>query len=204
MLYYETVEPGTLELLKDLMKKKYLQQFVLVGGTALALQIGHRKSNDIDLFTVTDFKTDDIIPVLLKEYSLRPVLQMPQTLICQMDNVKVDFTRFKYPFIRPIIAVDGIRMLSIEDIAPMKLDAITGRGSKKDFFDLYFLLQQFSLDKLLSFYQEKYPHQTTFHVVRSLTYFIDAEAEPDPVMIDRSLTWEKVKKLFGKLSRAYK
>jgi hypothetical protein len=92
----------------------------------------------LDLFTITDFKTDDIIPVLLKEYSLHPVLQMPQTLICQMDDVKVDFIRFNYPFIRPVITMDGIRMLSIEDIAPMKLDAVTGRGSKKVFFDYIF------------------------------------------------------------------
>lgn len=184
------------------MQKKYLRQFVLVGGTALALQIGHRQSNDLDLFTVTDFKTDDIIPSLLKEYSLRPILQMPQMLICQMDSVKVDFIRFNYPFIRPIITMEGIRMLSIEDIAPMKLDAVTGRGSKKYFFDLYFLLQRFGIDQLLSLYQEKYPHQTTFHVVRSLTYFVDAEAEPDPMVTDGSVTWEKVKKSIRKTIRS--
>jgi predicted nucleotidyltransferase component of viral defense system len=84
-------------------------------------------------------------------------------------------------------------MASVEDIAAMKLDAITGRGSKKDFYDLYFLLQQFSIDDLFSFYIEKYPHQTTFHVIRSLTYFEDAEIQPNPIVFDKTITWEVVK-----------
>ncbi len=201
MLYSQAVEPRTLELLNDLMQKKYLRQYILVGGTALALQIGHRQSDDLDLFTITDFKSDDIIRVLLKNYDLKLVLQMPQTVICEINNIKVDFIRFNYPFIRPILTTDGIRMLSIEDIAPMKLDAITGRGSKKDFFDLYFLLQLFDIDKLLTLYQEKYPHQTTFHIVRSLTYFADAEAEPDPLVLNGKVTWEKVKKNIQKAVR---
>ena len=139
MLQTQAVEPRTLELLKELMLKDYLKQFVLVGGTALALQIGHRKSIDLDMFTVKDFDSEKLVPKLLKEYNLVPLLQMPQTLICEINGVKVDFIRFKYSFMRPIVKVGRIRMLSLEDIAPMKLDAITGRGNKKDFFDLYFL-----------------------------------------------------------------
>ncbi len=176
------------------MKKDYLQQFVLVGGTALALQLGHRESIDLDLFTNKDFSTDKLVPYLLNDYDLQPQLQMPQTLICSLNKTRVDFIRFKYPFIRPIVIEDGIRMLSIDDIAPMKLDAITGRGSKKDFFDLYFLLKHYSLDTLFSLYLEKYPHQTTYHVLRSLTYFVDAEGTPDPIVFDKKVTWEKVKK----------
>ena len=198
MLHYQTVEPHTLELLKSLMQKSYLQQFVLVGGTALALQIGHRKSVDLDMFTVQDFNTEKLVPLLLQDYSLVPTLQLPQTLIADINEVKVDFIRFKYRFIRPIIEIEGLRMLSIEDIAPMKLDAITGRGSKKDFFDLYFLLQQFSLDKLFELYLEKYPHQTTFHVARSIAYFVDAENNPDPLVFDKKVTWAKVKKTISK------
>ena len=85
-------------------------------------------------------------------------------------------------------------MLSVEDIAPMKLDAVTGRGSKKGFYDIYFLLQKFNLNTLFSLYLEKYPHQTTFHVARSLTYFVDAEPDPEPVVFDKNVSWEKVKK----------
>jgi predicted nucleotidyltransferase component of viral defense system len=194
MLHTQAVEPGTLELLNELMGKDYLREFVLVGGTALALQFGHRKSIDLDMFTIQDFDTEKLVPALLKDYDLVPSLQLPQTLICNINGIKVDFIRFKYCFIRPIVEVAPIRMLSIEDIAPMKLDAITGRGSKKDFFDLYFLLQHFSLENLFELYKEKYPHQTVFHVARSLVYFKDAEDYPDPIVFDKKVTWAKVKK----------
>jgi predicted nucleotidyltransferase component of viral defense system len=199
MLHYQTVDPNILELLKSLMQKDYLKQFVLVGGTALALQIGHRKSVDLDLFTIQDFSTDELLPTLLQDYRLQPDMQMPQTLICSIEDIKVDFIRFKYPFIRPFVEIDGIKMLSVEDIAPMKLDAITGRGSKKDFYDLYYLLQLFDLEQLFALYKEKYPHQTTFHVARSLVYFEDAENNPDPYIFDKKLTWTKVKKAIVKI-----
>ncbi len=180
------------------MKREYLAPFVLVGGTALALQIGHRRSIDLDLFAIQDFDTSNLVPALLQNYDLVSTLQMPQTLIGTINGIKVDFIRFKYPFIRPILEINGIRMLSIEDIAPMKLDAITGRGSKKDFFDLYYLLQHFNLDTLFALYQEKYPHQTIFHVARSLVYFADAEMNPDPIVFDKNVTWVKVKKAIVK------
>lgn len=175
------------------MQRDYLRQFFLVGGTALSLQIGHRKSIDLDLFTVEDFSTDILIPKLLRDYSVSPTLQLPQTLICTLNGIKVDFIRFKYEIIRPIIEIDGIRMLSVDDIAPMKLDAINGRGKKKDFYDLYFLLKQYSIENLFNLFLEKYPHQTTFHVARSLTYFVDAENDPDPFTFEPKLTWDKVK-----------
>lgn len=119
--------------------------------------------------------------------------QLSQTLISTIDQVKVDFIKFHYPYIRPFVEIENIRMASLEDIAAMKLDAITGRGSKKDFYDLYFLLHHYSIDELFSFYTEKYPHQTTFHVVRSLTYFDDAEIQPNPIVFDETITWEVVK-----------
>ena len=198
MLYYQTVEPNTLEFLKDLCFQDYLNQFVLVGGTALALQIGHRKSIDLDFFTTNDFKVGELIPRLLKDYKLNPILQTEQTLICLINSVKVDFIRFKYPFIRPIITENGIRMLQIEDIAPMKIDAITGRGKKKDFYDLYYLMKQFSIEELFSLFLEKYPHQTTFHVAKSIAYFTDAESDPDPSVFDQKISWIKVKNAIKK------
>ena len=193
MLHTKTVEPFTLELLKDLMSKDYLKHFFLVGGTALSLQIGHRVSVDLDLFTDKDYSTDELIPLLLKEYSVSPILQHPQTLICEINGVKVDFIRFRYKIIRPLFVEKGIRMLSVDDIAPMKLDAITGRGRKKDFYDLYFLLKRYSIEQLFSLYLEKYPHQTTFHVARSMSYFVDAEADADPIVFQKNLTWQLVK-----------
>lgn len=193
MLHKSTVEPSTLELLKSLMSKSYLKNFVLVGGTALALQIGSRKSIDLDLFTTTDFSSDELLLNLLEDYSVITLTQTPQSIITEIDQIKVDFIRFKYPFIRPVLTFDEIRLLSVEDIAPMKLDAITGRGSKKDFYDLYFLLQKYTLPQLLDLYTEKYSHQTLFHVIRSLTYFEDAEDNPEPIVFDKSVNWNLVK-----------
>ena len=193
MLQSQTVESNTLELLKSLMQKEYLDSFVLVGGTALALQLGNRESIDLDLFSNTDFESNDLLTSLLKDYQIVVNNQLPQTLITTINHVKVDFIKFHYPFIRPFLEIENIRMASLEDIAAMKLDAITGRGSKKDFYDLFFLLQHYSIDELFSFYTEKYPHQTTFHVARSLTYFDDADIQPNPIVFDKTITWETVK-----------
>ena len=193
MLQLQTVEPNTLELLRSLMQKEYLNSFVLVGGTALALQLGNRKSIDLDLFSNTDFSSNELLISLLDDYQIVVNNQLSQTLISTINEVEVDFIKFHYPFIRPIVIIENIRMASLEDIAAMKLDAITGRGSKKDFYDLFFLLKQYSIDELFSFYTEKYPHQTTFHVARSLTYFEDAEMQPNPVVFDKTITWEVVK-----------
>ena len=193
MLQFQTVESNTLELLRSLMQKEYLNSFVLVGGTALALQLGNRKSIDLDLFSNTDFSSNELLISLLDDYQIVVNNQLSQKLISTINEVEVDFLKFHYPFIRPIVIIENIRMASLEDIAAMKLDAITGRGSKKDFYDLFFLLKQYSIEELFSFYTEKYPHQTTFHVARSLTYFEDAEMQPNPVVFDKTITWEVVK-----------
>ena len=193
MLQLQTVKPNTLELLRSLMQKEYLNSFVLVGGTALALQMGNRESIDLDLFSTADFSSNEILSSLLNDYQIIVNNQLTQTLISTINQVKVDFIKFHYPFIRPFVIIENVRMASIEDIAAMKLDAITGRGSKKDFYDLFFLLQHYSIDELFSFYSEKYPHQTTFHVIRSLSYFEDAEIQPNPIVFDKTITWEIVK-----------
>lgn len=193
MLQSQSVESNTLELLRSLMQKEYLNSFVLVGGTALALQLGNRKSIDLDLFSNTDFSSNELLISLLDDYQIVVNNQLSQTLISTINQVEVDFIKFHYPFIRPLVVIENIRMASLEDIAAMKLDSITGRGSKKDFYDVFFLLQQYSIDELFSFYTEKYPHQTTFHVARSLTYFEDAEIQPNPIVFDKTITWEAVK-----------
>jgi predicted nucleotidyltransferase component of viral defense system len=193
MLQLQTVKPNTLELLKSLMQKEYLNSFVLVGGTALALQMGNRESIDLDLFSTADFSSNEILSSLLNDYQIVVNNQLKHTLISTINQVKVDFIKFHYPFIKPFVTIENIRMASIEDIAAMKLDAITGRGSKKDFYDLFFLLQHYSIDDLFSFYSEKYPHQTTFYVIRSLSYFEDAEIQPNPIVFDKNITWEIVK-----------
>lgn len=184
--------------MKSLMEKDYLEQFVLVGGTSLALQIGHRKSIDLDMFSVSDVDTDLLLDRLKEDYSVTEKVKTPGALIAEIEGIKTDFIRFKYRFNYPILHEDGIRLAHIADIVPMKLDAITGRGNKKDFFDLYYLLDQYSLDQMLHLFSQMYPHSTLFHVIKSLTWFADADPQSPPEVMDKIVTWEKVKKRIEK------
>lgn len=198
MLQYQAVEPATLGLLKELMSKSYLDKFFLVGGTALALHLRHRISVDIDLFTLEDFDSDELLTNLSADFKTIKVLtKTKNSLLIELDGIRTDLIKFNYPF-QKIIVKDDIRLLSLEDIATMKLDAITGRGKKKDFFDLFFLLQHFTLPEMLDLYQQKYQHSTIFHVIKSLTWFEDAETDPAPMVLDEKITWQTVKNKISK------
>ena len=113
------------------------------------------------------------------------------TLNLSIADVKVDLIRYRYPLLQDLVHAASYQMLSIPDIAAMKLAAITNRGSKKDFFDLHFLLERFSIQEILTFYERKFPGHDTFSVIRSLAYFDDAEEEPDPIML-AEVSWEQV------------
>jgi hypothetical protein len=195
MLYTSTVEPLTLGLLKRLMADEALSQFNLVGGTALSLQIGHRKSIDLDMFSHSDFEAAKILQYLIDEgYQPNIRHNFKQTLIVEIEGIKVDFIRFRYPFANPVKVIEGIRLTNIQDIACMKIDAIMGRGRKKDFCDLYFLLKKFSLNDIMTWYQQMFQHSTLFHVYKSLTWFEDANLDGDLEVLDKKYDWEKAKK----------
>ena len=161
----------------------------------MALQIGHRKSIDLDLFTQEEFDGAALLKNLENDFQEIDVLTLTKgTLLTRIQQVKVDFLRFNYPVIRPVQIENGLRLLSSEDIAPMKFDAIAGRGKKKDFYDLYFLLENMTLAEMLNLHREKFKLSTIFHIVKSLTYFEDAEDDDDPILMDKKITWEQVKK----------
>ena len=194
MLHFEAVRPATLGLLRSLMARDYLDGFVLVGGTNLALQIGNRESIDLDFFSHNEFGAENLNEVLRKDYqSDEPQVMVGNTLIIDIEGVKVDFIRFKYPFAHPWLNKEGLTLLDLRDTAPMKIDAITGRGRKKDFYDLFFLIQLFSLNQMMEWYDNMYQKVTLFHVWKSLTYFDDAEKDADPFVFDASVTWPRVK-----------
>ena len=192
MLQTQTVVPDLLELLKKLMSEKLFSQFNLVGGTSLALQIGHRNSIDIDLLGHQE------INQILFEEKLRKLgkVEVSQSskniLITKVNEIKVDFVNYKYPLLTDYLVIDTIRMLSMQDIAAMKLNAIMGRGSKKDFVDLFFLLEEFSIHEILKFYNKKFRDGSEFLVLKSLTYFEDADLQTQPKMY-RAFDWEKCK-----------
>jgi predicted nucleotidyltransferase component of viral defense system len=193
MLHTEAVNPNVLKTLQILMQMEELQDFYLVGGTALALQIGHRLSIDLDLFSGKDIQTNVIKDILHQKFETRISGEFHNTLNLFLDGIKVDLISFKYPLIEGVQVNENIRMASLPDIAAMKLSAIAQRGSKKDFYDIYFLLEKFGIKELLQFHKEKFTHTEQFHIVKSLTWFDDAEQEPDPIMIIKT-TWQDIKK----------
>lgn len=193
MLQTRTVEPGTLELLKNLMSLPELDGFYLVGGTALALQFGHRMSVHLDLFTELQFDKVALLEALQKSYDVLVETEEGSMLITSINFVKVNFVKMIYPVLFDPIVAEGVRMLEIRDIAPMKLKAVTQRGSKKDFYDIYYLLDYLTIQQMLELFSLKFRQFEIFHVLKSLNYFDDAEKYPDPVLFDKTVTWNKVK-----------
>lgn len=196
MLFENAVlEPGTRTLLRRLGGILAGDRFFLVGGTALAIQIGHRRSIDLDFFTREAFDPDRILESLSATLPPDGIIvagRAAHTLNLTLSGVKVDLIRYDYPLLEPPVEADGYTLISLQDIAAMKLAAITNRGSKKDFIDLYFLLERYPIQTLLDFYRRKFPDHDVFFVIRSLAYFDDADLEPDPVML-REGKWGSVK-----------
>ncbi|NUQ23108.1 MAG: nucleotidyl transferase AbiEii/AbiGii toxin family protein [Saprospiraceae bacterium] len=194
MLHLHTVEPGTLGLLNNLMTESDLSPFTLVGGTALSLQIGHRKSFDLDLFGFPEVLDIPKIASLLMDYGELEQLTASRNIYSvKVSGIKVDFVRYQYAWLSEVQIQQNIRFAGLEDIAAMKLSAITGRGRKRDFTDLYFLLKQFSLAQILAFYEKKYPDGNRFLVMKSLLYFADAEEDENPVLLE-AVDWTTVQK----------
>ncbi|MEA3494993.1 MAG: nucleotidyl transferase AbiEii/AbiGii toxin family protein [Bacteroidota bacterium] len=210
MLQYRAVYPKTLELLKILMKYKSLQDFFLVGGTSLALQLGHRISVDLDLFLNKDFETVNILQELNTNLEFKIILQKEQnslTINARKQNindefVKIDFIKYPYPLINKVIKSEGLRLLSIEDIIAMKLSAISNRGAKKDFYDIYELLKTFTISEMFKLFSIKFPQIAHFHVLKSLTYFEDAESQFSPLTLNNT-KWEQVKTTIEKKVNEY-
>lgn len=192
MLQTQTVVPELMELLTKIMSEELFSDFNLVGGTSLALQMGHRNSIDIDLFGNSEINSDLFIEKLSEFGEVKVAQSTKNILITKINDVKVDFVNYKYPLLSEYLFLENIRMLSTRDIAAMKLNAIAGRGSKKDFIDLYFLLNEFSLETIMSFYEKKYSDGSVFMVQKSLTYFEDADLQVQPQMF-LDFDWETCK-----------
>jgi hypothetical protein len=206
MLHKNTIQPGTLELLIKLQSDEILNNFSLAGGTSLALQIGHRQSVDLDLFTTDDFDVNFLLEFLEANYNFHSDFTANNTLKGFIDSVKVDFISHKYPLVNNIRNIESIKLYSIEDIAAMKLNVIAGNGTRsKDFIDLYFLLKEYSVQQLLNFYSAKYKTRNTFHVVKSMVYFDDISLQDWPVMVlEKNLNLEKLKKSIEKKVKEWK
>lgn len=192
MLQYQTIEPATLELLRDLLAIPEFKNLRLAGGTSLALQIGHRKSIDLDLFGTLETEPNEILDILNSIGSLTTIRNMRNIHVFMINGIKVDIINYSYPWLHQANKADDLRLASIEDIAAMKLAAIAGRGTRKDFIDIHFLLRQFSLQEMLDLYTAKYADGSVFMILKSLIYFDDAENDPEPFMFE-VIDWNLVK-----------
>lgn len=195
MLYKETIDAATLELLKRLMGDERLQSFALVGGTSLALQMGHRISVDLDLFTEKEFEADELREYLEQNYHLQTDYLAFATVKGEIGGVQVDCIAHAYPWLRPFVLEEGIRLASLEDICAMKLNAIAGNGTRiKDFVDVAYLSSIFSLEQMLKFYEEKY-HSNPLMPLKGIVYFDDINKNAPVKMANgKPLDWKSIEK----------
>ena len=195
MLHKETVEPSTLELLRQLQAEPLLQTFNLVGGTALALRLGHRKSIDLDLFTREDFDIEELKTMLVQRYELKVSYERNQTLKGFINGVMIDCIRFNYPHLQTPDIIDGVRLESVPDIIAMKLSAIAQNGTRiKDFIDIATLSTQYSLTDMLSFYSTKFPHANVIMPIKGLTYFDEIDFNESVIMTTTKFDWKRYAK----------
>jgi hypothetical protein len=194
MLQPDAVAARTMDLLKRLAAIPELSDYRLVEGTALALQIGHRLSYDLDFFS--DQRTDlmYVESALLRQPGMRLKANSQYALFLECDGVKIDVVNYPETFTCKPILLDKIAMAARQDIAIMKMKTIMNRGFKRDFFDLYFLLEEYSITEMINFFFDKYSNIDPVALYRSLTYFEDAENNESPVLLrNKSLSWETVK-----------
>lgn len=204
-MYEEVISQKTKRLLEEIEKTKISKSFYLAGGTALALQVGHRKSIDLDWFSKKPFSTKDLKNQLKSLGKLKIDQEEKDTLNCSLDGVRLSFFEYPYNLLFPLVKYKkNIKLANKQDIACMKIDAMSSRGDKKDFIDIYFLLKEISLKNLLKLFNKKYKEieYNKLHILKSLTYFEQAEKQPMPTML-KEVSWERIKKEIDKKTKGY-
>ncbi len=193
-LNYQCVSPELLEIIKKISGNKYFSQFRLCGGTALALQVGHRISVDADFVSEKNFNTGDLIAEIGKQFTnVSDVNTGTHGVFMKINNTKVDFLTWNIPFIHPSVMVDGIAMVRREEIIAMILFAILQRGEKKDYMDIASILDHFNLEQMISFYSERHIGSDSLNILKYLSSTADIENQPEPIMMN-GLTWITWKK----------
>lgn len=195
----ETIDPKVVRTLRDLQGSGLLTPFYLAGGTGLALRLGHRRSADLDFFTSETLHEDALIQKVQKLAGFSLVSKEPGTLHAHIGGTKVSFLAFPYPLLFPCETFLGVKVADPRDVACMKVSAIAGRGTKRDFIDLYAVSQGYGLRQILEWFKKKFApaNYSTVHLLKSLTYFEDAEKDPPPDML-APISWDEVRRFFGK------
>ena len=197
-MFEETFVKGAKDILALLGRSGILQEAYLAGGTAAALQLGHRISVDFDFFTTKEFIPKEISAALSKLGSFDEEQESKGTLLGKFEGINFSFFIYKYPLIFPAQKYLSVSIADIRDIASMKIDAIASRGAKRDFIDLYFICKSgYQLTDILDFYDKKYGRLSSnrIHIQKSLVFFNDAEPDEMPRML-KDVKWGKVKEFF--------
>jgi hypothetical protein len=193
----EVITASTKATLRTLRDAHIVDRFYLAGGTGLALQFGHRLSLDLDFFAAVQFDEEALLQRVhtLAEFSL--VAKAPYTLHTTIGETKVSFLGYAYPVLFSEVRFLEVAVADLRDIACMKVSAIASRGTKRDFVDLYVAAQRFGLAEVLHLFDRKYAqtHYSRIHILKSLTFFGDAEKDPMPHMLI-PLDWDEVKQFF--------
>lgn len=183
-----------------LMIQEHLKEFNLVGGTALSLLIGHRMSIDLDFFSLKPFNQDSVIDCLQAVGDFRVNYQGTNTIKGKINGIQVDFITHAYPLVKPLITIDSVRFVSMEDIAAMKLNAIVGNGTRsKDFIDVAALSCHLSLMQMIESYVFKYSNRNVVAVLKSLDYFNDVVKEEPIHLIGERYSWLKIEERIAQM-----
>lgn len=182
MFHHSTVEPETYQTLQRIFLIPAIQKhFALAGGTSLSLQLGHRKSIDLDIFSPNPINVNEIEMLLStdEKLSFEFVNSNKNMLFAFLNKIKCDFIYEPHKVLEPFISYEGVNYFSLLDIAAMKMHAICGRGKRKDFFDLYVLVENFGWQPLLDSFRLKYDESQLYFLWRSIHYFSDADEDVD-------------------------
>ncbi len=180
------------------------RDFYLAGGTALALQLGHRESIDLDWFSQKKFSNFDLKKALSESGKFELIGESEGTINGVLDGVRVSFFHYVYGQLFPFVRFENVNLVDERDIAAMILSVISSRGSKKDLIDVYFLLEKYTLNELINIFEKKYESikYNKLHILKSLIYFDDAENEPMPKML-KPVEWKIVKEKITKEASMY-
>ncbi len=180
--------------------------FYLAGGTGLALRLGHRKSVDFDWFRNESFDPVALRSEMGKTIEVTELASAPGTLHASIDQVRVTFLAYDYPLLEKPESFPELATViaSLDDLAAMKLAALLQRGERKDLYDIdILLLEHRSLKDLLHVFERKFGFEGTASLLRALTYFDEAEATPDPMLLDHRLSWEHTRERLKKAVRGF-
>jgi hypothetical protein len=198
-MHLKCLTPAARKVLKVIAPVGATKGFVLAGGTAVALRLGHRLSVDFDFFTMRSFRPDRLHQAINGLDLETTVLQEePGTLTLSADGVKVSFFHYPYAFLEATSTLHGVQVAGLIDIASMKLMAMMQRGAKRDYVDLYWILQDIPFSKIAANMINRYGANRVNPLVigKALAFFQDADADPDPEYLGKRTAWAKIKKYF--------